>query len=94
MTWHILNEYEGHPRGTELTFRDHGGINRRARFIEFVTNTALDTDNQWLTVVEIDSKGVPKGGIRSIHPHMVLRWWRKQRTQATRKQRLKQRKKT
>lgn len=76
------------PRGTELTFTDHCGINRRASYRRTVTT---GTGQTWHDVVEL-SKGEYRV-TRSIRGDMIRRVWKKKRKQATRKTRLKERNK-
>lgn len=86
-------EYEGHVVGDEFTFEESNtGIMRRARFTRYRISTGIDAD--WIDCVEVDSKGGKKtGATRSIHPHMIRKWWRKKKVQPTPKQKRKLRKK-
>lgn len=62
-----INNREVEP-GTELTFRDHFGQRRRARFIEKVTTPTA----QWITVREWGSLKKGPGPIRSITEDKVI----------------------
>lgn len=83
--WLISDEFEGHRRGEEFTFEDWNGLRRRGRFIEYVVAPTGD----WITCIEIDSKGEVRGGVRSLHPHMVRRWWKKKKRGPSLKQKRK-----
>jgi len=76
-----------YERGTELTFRDHDGINRRARYLRSIYSIKHDTF--WLDVMEIN--GGDNMGLRSINPEQVRKVWRKKKQNITRKARLKER---
>ena len=81
--WLTETEYAGHFRGEEFTFLDHDEQMCRARLIEYVVSPKGD----WITCIEVSSKdGQVRGGVRSIDPSRVRRWWKKKKTAPTPKQ--------
>lgn len=88
-TWTVSDTYGDHEKGQEFTFEDHPKIMRRARLVSHVDN---GKGHEWINCIEVDSKGdVKTGAMRSIHPTRIRKWWRKQKAQPSRKQRLKKR---
>lgn len=76
-----------YDKGTELTFKDHDGINRRARYLRSVYSIKHDTF--WLDVMELNAGD--NMGVRSISADQVRKVWRKKKKNITRKERLKER---
>ena len=84
LDWLTDTSYGGHERGDEFTFQEMHGeqLMRRAKLIEYVVAPKGD----WVTCVEINSLGEVRGGVRSIRPDQIRKWWRRRKVQPTPKQ--------